>query len=223
MSGYRAARTTGTFDGWSNERLATEVQKLSSGQLAHKFADASDGAARPGEQPERRRRGAADQLKALGIDWRGAAGEKGQEKTKVSAEGLNDARRVDRAELGRDSASRARAPALPATARLSRKTLRGDTEQNFKDKVGGFFGVETDHAAEVEATNAARQQAIDSLNGYISNSQSSLDGFRAPSRRRTSSSASAAVVHARSALLSARRAAWPSRHSPAAQASPAAR
>ncbi len=178
MSGYEQLNDW-NFPGWSNERLAAEVQKLSSGQLAHKFANASNALRDLANSLERVDEELRTQLKALGIDWRGAAGEQAQEKTKVSAEGLNDANES----TVQNSDAVAKQGESTSAARHSTpesQTLRGDTEQNFKDKVGGFFGVETDHAAEVEATNKARQQAIDSLTGYHSNSQGSLDGFRAP-------------------------------------------
>ncbi|RDI29773.1 hypothetical protein [Lentzea flaviverrucosa] len=167
------------FDGWSNQQLADEVQKLNNGDLARKFASASDvlrdlaGSLQDVDTELR------NQLKVLGIDWGGAAGEKGQQTTKVSAEGIGDAGETTQG----NSDAVARQSESTTTARNSSpesQTLRGDTEQNLGDKVGGFFGIETDHAAEVEATNAARQQAIDSLNGYTSNSQSAMDSFRTP-------------------------------------------
>ncbi|MGI5504080.1 hypothetical protein [Lentzea sp. CA-135723] len=179
MAGERL--TDWNFEGWSNQQLATEVQKLAtgSGELSRKFAAASEvlrtlaGSLQDVDTELR------NQLKALGIDWGGAAGEAGQQKTKVTSEGFNDA---GEATTGNSDAM-ARQGESTSTARNSSpesQTLRGDTEQNFGDKVGGFFGIETDHAQEVAATNAARQQAIDSLNGYQSNSQSAIDSFRTP-------------------------------------------
>ncbi|MDX8144396.1 hypothetical protein SK854_19925 [Lentzea sp. BCCO 10_0061] len=181
------------FDGWSNQQLAAEVQKLSNGDLARKFASASDvlrdlaGTLQDVDTELR------NQLKVLGIDWGGAAGEKGQQTTKVSAEGIGDA---GEATVGNSDAI-ARQSESTTTARNTSpesQTLRGDTEQNFGDKVGGFFGVETDHAQEVAATNAARQQAIDSLSGYTANSQSALDSFRTPNSPPDIVVASAAVA-----------------------------
>jgi hypothetical protein len=75
-----------------------------------------------------------------------------------------------------DSTSQARYSTPPE------QDLRRDSEKNWIDKGASLIGIETDHAAEVEATNRARQQAIDSLNGYVSSSQNSLDGFRAPDK-----------------------------------------
>ncbi|SFR18350.1 hypothetical protein SAMN04488564_104789 [Lentzea waywayandensis] len=181
------------FDGWSNQQLADEVKKLSNGDLARKFASASDVLRDLAGSLEDVDTELRNQLKVLGIDWGGVAGEKGQQKTKVSAEGIGDAGEATQG----NSDAVARQSESTTTARNSSpesQTLRGDTEQNFGDKVGGFFGVETDHAKEVAATNAARQQAIDSLNGYTSNSQSAIDSFRTPNPPPDIVVASAAVA-----------------------------
>lgn len=180
MSGYRELNDW-NFPGWSNEELATEVKRLSGGQLAQKFATASDALRELAGTLQSVDEDLQTQLKALGIDWQGAAGEKAQEKTSVAAKGINDAgqsseQNSDAMSRQQESSSSVRHSTPPPD------TLRGDTEQNFGDKVGGFFGVETDHAREVEATNKARQEAIDALEGYKSGSQGALDGFRAPSQ-----------------------------------------
>ncbi|USX50330.1 hypothetical protein [Lentzea sp. HUAS12] len=178
MSGYRQL-TDWNFDGWSNGELASEVQKLSSSAVAAEFGEASAALRDLAGKLESVDRTVRDQLKALKIDWGGAAGEKSHQKTDVVAAGLDDSSQASNesskaiTQQG-ESTSQARYSTPPS------QDLRGDTEQNFGDKVGGFFGIETDHAKEVAATNAARQQAIDSLNGYVSGSQNSLDGFRAP-------------------------------------------
>ncbi|SEP76751.1 hypothetical protein SAMN05216188_101425 [Lentzea xinjiangensis] len=196
------------FDGWSNGQLAEEVQKLSNGDLARKFAAASDvlrdlaGSLQDVDNELR------NQLRVLGIEWGGAAGEKSQEKTKVSAEGISDAGEATQG----NSDAVARQSDSTNTARHSSPdshTLRGDTEKNLLDKGAGLIGIETDHAAEVEATNRARQQAIDSLNGYTSNSQSALDSFRAPSPAPDIVVASGAVSTSSSAAVAQPQAATP--------------
>ncbi|GGU18829.1 hypothetical protein [Lentzea flava] len=179
MSGEQL--TDWNFDGWSNEKLADEVHKLQtgSGELARQFAKASDvlrdlaGSLQEVDQELR------TQLKALGIDWGGAAGEQGQQQTKVTSEGFEDA---GQATVGNSDAM-ARQGESTTSARHSSpdaETLRKDSEKTLLDKGAGLIGIETDHAAEVEATNRARQQAIDSLNGYTKNSQSAIDSFRTP-------------------------------------------
>ncbi|WP_442916382.1 WXG100 family type VII secretion target [Lentzea sp. DG1S-22] len=178
MSGYRQL-TDWNFDGWSNQQLADEVAKLSSSSMASRFGQASEALRSLADTLESVDREIRKQLDDLDITWGGAAGENRKQKTDVVAAGLDQSTQATNqssqamTQQG-ESTSQARHSTPPSN------TLRGDTEQNFGDKVGGFFGIETDHAKEVEATNRARQQAIDSLNGYVSGSQNSLDGFRAP-------------------------------------------
>ncbi|MGW6934328.1 hypothetical protein ACWGE0_30020 [Lentzea sp. NPDC054927] len=180
MSGYRQL-TDWNFEGWSNEKLAEQVQKLSSTTVASKFGEASAALRDLANTLDSVDRTIQAQLKPLEIDWGGAAGEKGRETTTVVAKNAENSSQTS----DQNSQAIAQQGESTSTARHStppEQDLRGDTEQNFKDKVGGFFGIETDHAAEVEQTNKARQQAIDTLNGYVSNSQGSLDGFRAPDK-----------------------------------------
>ncbi|MEU3646616.1 hypothetical protein AB0E59_24770 [Lentzea sp. NPDC034063] len=178
MSGYRQL-TDWNFEGWSNADLANEVQKLSGTSVASKFGEASAALRDLANTLESVDKTIRDQLKTLKIEWGGATAERSHAKTDVVAAGLDDSSQASNessqamTQQG-ESTSQARYSTPPS------QDLRGDTEKNFGDKVGGFFGVETDHAKEVAATNAARQQAIDSLNGYVTNSQGSLDGFRAP-------------------------------------------
>ncbi|GAB2825680.1 PPE domain-containing protein [Lentzea nigeriaca] len=180
MSGYQDLNDW-NFPGWSNEELAAEVKQLNSGQLAHKFAEASNALRNLSNSLERVDEELRTQLKALGIDWQGAAGDQAQEKTSVTAEGLSNANQT----TVQNSDAMARQGESTSTARYStppEQDLRRDSEKNWVDKGASLIGIETDHAAEVEATNRARQQAIDSLNGYVRNSQGSLDGFRAPDK-----------------------------------------
>lgn len=181
------------FDGWSNGDLAQEVQKLGQGDLARKFASASEVLRELAGTLQDVDNEVRNQLKVLGIDWGGAAGELGQEKTKVSAEGLTDAGEATRG----NSDAVARQSESTTTAHYSSpppQDLRGDTEQNWKDKLGSVVGIETDHAKEVEAANRARQQAIDSLSGYTNNSQNALDSFRTPNPPPDITVSSAAVA-----------------------------
>ncbi|GGN05417.1 hypothetical protein GCM10011609_50800 [Lentzea pudingi] len=180
MSGYRQL-TDWNFDGWSNEQLANEVRQLAGTQTAAKFGEASAALRSLANTLETVDQTIRDQLRTLKIEWGGATAEKSQSKTEVVAAGLDESSQAS------NQSSQAMTQQGESTSQARHSTpppeqLRGDTEQNFGDKVGGFFGIETDHAKEVEATNKARQQAIDSLTGYIAGSQGSLDGFRAPAQ-----------------------------------------
>lgn len=178
MSGYRQL-TDWNFDGWSNEQLAKEVSQLAGTQTAAKFGEASAALRSLANTLETVDQAIRDQLRTLKIEWGGATAEKSHDKTEVVAAGLDESSQAS------SQSSKAMTQQGESTSQARHSTpppqhLQGDTEQNFGDKVGGFFGVETDHAKEVAATNAARQQAIDSLNGYVVGSKGSLDGFRAP-------------------------------------------
>lgn len=180
MSGYRQL-TDWNFEGWSNQELANEVQKLSGTSVASKFSEASAALrdlANTLESVDSTIRG---ELKKLKIEWGGAAGEKSHEKTDVVAAGIDDSSQASQ----QNSQAMTQQGESTSTARHSTpnsQDLRGDTETNLLDKGASLIGIETDHAAQVEATNQARQQAIDSLSGYTSNSQGALDSFRTPNQ-----------------------------------------
>lgn len=180
MSGYRQL-TDWNFDGWSNEELANEVKKLSGSTMASRFSEASEALRSLANTLESVDKTIRDQLRELKIEWGGAAGEKSHEKTDVVAKGIDDASQTS----GQNSQAMAQQGDSTSTARYStppEQDLRRDTEKNLLDKGASLIGIETDHAKEVEATNRARQQAIDSLQGYVVGSQNSLDGFRAPDK-----------------------------------------
>ncbi|HEX7304570.1 PPE domain-containing protein, partial [Lentzea sp.] len=192
MSGYRQL-TDWNFDGWSNQDLAAEVQKLNSSTVTAEFSEASAALRDLAGKLDAADSAVQAELRRLSIHWGGSAAEKGQSQTKVVADDLNDGSQASQ----QNSKAITQQGESTSTARYSTppsQDLRGDTEQNFGDKVAGFVGIETDHAAEVEATNRARQQAIDSLNGYVSGSQGSLDGFRAPNQPADMVVSSAAVT-----------------------------
>ncbi|MEU0877702.1 hypothetical protein ABZ345_03810 [Lentzea sp. NPDC005914] len=192
MSGYRQLNDW-NFDGWSNEQLANEVKKLSSSTIATQFGEASEALRTLANSLESIDQTIRAQLKDLKIDWGGAAGEQSHEKTDVVAAGIDDSSQASK----QNSQAMTQQGESTSTARYStppEQNLRGDSEQNWKDKVGSVVGIETDHAKEVEATNRARQQAIDSLNGYVGGSQNSLSGFRAPDKAPDIVVASAAVA-----------------------------
>jgi uncharacterized damage-inducible protein DinB len=191
MSGYRQL-TDWNFEGWSNQQLAEQVQKLSGTSVASDFGEASAALRELANLLESVDGTIRAQLKELKIEWGGAAGEKSHQKTDVVASGIDDSSQASQ----QNSQAMTQQGESTSTARYSTppsQDLRGDTEQNWKDKLGSVVGIETDHAKEVEATNRARQQAIDSLNGYVANSQNSLDGFRAPDKAPDIVVASAAV------------------------------
>ncbi|ANZ37301.1 hypothetical protein BBK82_15775 [Lentzea guizhouensis] len=178
MSGYRQL-TDWNFDGWSNQELADEVKKLSNGTLAHDFGEASNHLRQLANSLTDVDRELRAKLKELGIAWQGAAGENANKHVEVSAGNATEATEATE----QNSDAMARQGESNSQARYSTpepQTLRGDTERNLFDKGAGLLGFETDHAAEVAATNKARQEAIDGLNGYVTGSEGALNDFRPP-------------------------------------------
>ncbi|KOV75527.1 hypothetical protein [Nocardia sp. NRRL S-836] len=178
MSGYKQLNDW-NFEGWSNQDLANEVQKLSSTTVVSRFSEASEALRTLANSLESIDQTIRAQLKELEIEWGGAAGERSHAKHDVVAAGIDGSSEASNdnsqaiIQQG-ESTSQARHSTPPS------ETLRGDTERNFGDKVVGLVGIETDHAAEVAATNRARQQAIDSMNGYVEGSRGALENFRPP-------------------------------------------
>ncbi|HUQ59233.1 hypothetical protein, partial [Lentzea sp.] len=137
MSGYRQLNDW-NFDGWSNQDLANEVQKLSSSTIVTRFSEASAALrelAGTLESIDNTIRGQL--LKDLEINWGGAVGEKSHSETTVVGKNAEDG----------SQASQANSPAMTqqgestSTARYSTppsQDLRGDTEKNLGDKVAGF-------------------------------------------------------------------------------------
>jgi hypothetical protein len=167
------------FEGRSNEELATQVQGLRDGGAG---AETLDGAVRAllmladglAETDATLR----EQLQEIGVTWSGEAaggGTNATENASVFAEDANGPVRDSAKGVDSQGASfsntRNGAP--------DSGTLLGPTAESLGDKVAGLFGHTTDHAADVRATNAARDQAVDGLNSYRDSSTSALQGSQA--------------------------------------------
>ncbi|NUT51243.1 MAG: hypothetical protein HOV94_28670, partial [Saccharothrix sp.] len=169
------------FAGYDNHALADLVQQFSTSGAAQKFSDASHALRELASTLADVDDSLRTELKKLGIDWQGAAGDNAGKTVTVSA---------DVAASGTDAAQQnSKATAVQgATYSQTRNgmpeagALRGDTETNLGDKVGGFFGYETDHAREVKETQAAREQAIRGLEQYTEASRDALNQYQGMNR-----------------------------------------
>ncbi|MDQ2582861.1 PPE domain-containing protein [Saccharothrix yanglingensis] len=165
------------FEGYSNGALAGLVQQFQSGDAAQRFSDASHAlrqlAATLDETDETLR----NELKKLGINWQGAAGDNAGKAVTVSADvaasGTDAAKQNSKATAVQGANYSQTRNSMPEPA-----TLQGDTETNFWDDAGGFFGYETDHAKEVKATQAAREQTIRGLDQYTEASRDALNQYQ---------------------------------------------
>lgn len=161
------------FDGYDNEALAQEVDGLRNGRGTSTLEDAVQALAALAAGL-----GATDallrqQLKKIGVTWQGEAADgstSATENASIYADQSMD--RVADSAVGVDS--QGAAFTTTKNGAPDSGTLRGPTEENGLDQFLGFVGHTTDHAQQVKDTNAARQQAIDSLNGYQSNSASAI-------------------------------------------------
>ncbi|MEU4741295.1 PPE domain-containing protein [Actinosynnema sp. NPDC023658] len=174
--GYREI-TDFRFEGYDNHALAALVQQFQEGDASQKFSDASHAlrelSASLTEVDETLR----SELKKLGIDWQGAAGEQANRKTTVMADYASEA---DQAGQQNSQATAVQGATYSQTRNNmpEPQQLRGDTDTNLVDDVGGFFGYETDHAKEVKATQAAREQTIRGLDQYTEASRDALNQYQ---------------------------------------------
>ncbi|GAB3433113.1 hypothetical protein [Actinophytocola sediminis] len=165
------------FEGYSNEDLASQVDGLRDGSGPESMDGAVRALVKIADGLADTDRILREQLAEIGVSWEGTAADDATLATQSASIYAEDATTpvTDSAksinEQG-DSFTTTRNSA-PESG-----TLRGPSEENFGDRVAGFFGHTTDHAKEVQATGQARDQAIDGLNGYQSNSSEALNRSR---------------------------------------------
>jgi len=161
------------FDGYDNHSLAEQVEGLRNGPGAETLNDAvvalvklADGLADTDDLLRQ-------QLAGIGVTWQGEAADGGTSATEnASIYAEQSQGPVQDSAKGVDFQG-----AVFSTTKNGAPdagTLRGPTEENGVDQFLGFLGHTTDHAQDVKDTNAARQQAVDSMNGYQSNSSDAL-------------------------------------------------
>jgi hypothetical protein len=161
------------FEGYDNEALAQQVEGLRNGAGTESLNDAvlalvklADGLADTDQLLRR-------QLAEIGVTWQGEAADGGTSATENASIYADQSQGpVQDSAKGVDfqgaafSTTKNGAPDAGA--------LRGPTEESGFDQFMGIFGHTTDHAQDVKNTNAARQQALDAMNGYQSNSSDAL-------------------------------------------------
>ncbi|MGW5051139.1 hypothetical protein [Actinokineospora sp. NPDC004072] len=161
------------FEGFSNEQLAAEIDGLRGGagsESLHRAVDALVDIAKALVETDQTLR---EELAKIGVEWRGAASERGHEETQKASIYAEDAvPKVAKSAGGVNqqgdmfSHTRNSAP--------NSEQLRGPTQLNGWDRFAGAFGHTTDNAQKVQNTQNARNQAIGSLNDYQRGSQSAL-------------------------------------------------
>ncbi|MEJ2854761.1 MULTISPECIES: hypothetical protein [unclassified Saccharothrix] len=165
------------FQGFDNAGLMTLLQQFTESDAAQRFSTASHALRSLAATLEQVDESIRAELKKLGIDWVGAAGEHAGEKVTVHADvatsGTEAGQQNSKATAVQgDNYSDSR-NGMPDASKL-----QGDTETSFWDDAGGFFGYETDHAKEVKETQAAREQVIRGFDQYVDASRDSLNQYQ---------------------------------------------
>ncbi len=166
------------FIGYSNGDLADQVEGLRNGAGAETLNHAVGALASLAIGLADTDRTLRKQLQEIGVSWQGQAADGGTDATENASIYAGEA-----TSPVRDSAKAVETQGVSFTATRhgapEAGVLRGPTEENLGDKVSGFFGHTTDHAKDVRATNQARDEAIDAMNGYQQSSSSALQNSQA--------------------------------------------
>lgn len=165
------------FEGYGHGELAAQVDALRNGQGSEGLYRAASALMYLAQSLAKTDVTLRQELAKIGVEWQGQAAEGGTAATESASIYAEDAVKPVAGSAGgvdnqSDSFTHTRNSAPDSG------TLRGPTEQSTVDQVAGFFGHTTDHARQVEATNAARDQAIADLNGYNASSQDALNRYR---------------------------------------------
>jgi hypothetical protein len=161
------------FEGYDNEALAGQVDALRNGPGSSSLQDAARALVTLAGELGETDRILRLQLVDIGVSWQGQAADGGTQATQAAAVYATDAVKP----VGESAAGVATQSGEFSHTRNSvpdSGTLRGPTQMNGVDRFCDLFGHTTDHAKQVQATTAARDQAIACMNGYQSGSQAAL-------------------------------------------------
>ncbi len=166
------------FVGYDNVRLAGQVEGLRNGVGPGTLNDAVTALMALAEGLSDTDKALRRQLAEIGVSWQGEAAEGGTAATENASIYAEEAHGpVTSSAKGVDSQGAAFSTTKNSAPDAG--TLRGPTEESGVDQFLGFFGHTTDHAQQVKDTNAARQQAVDSMTGYQRASSDALDRSQA--------------------------------------------
>ena len=161
------------FAGYDFGRLAEQVDGLRNGPGAESLHDAMGALVQIALGLHETDATLREQLAQIGVTWQGEAAAGGTSATESAHIYAQDA--VDPTiDSARGVGSQGETFSTTRNSAPDGSTLRGPTEENGVDQFAGFLGHTTDHAKEVKATNAARDQAVDAMDGYQANSSDAL-------------------------------------------------
>lgn len=162
------------FVGYENTALAKQIEGLRNGSGTETLQDAMIALVKLGLGLHEVDMTLREQLAAIRVHWQGEAADGGTAATEgaaIYAEEAHDPTMISARGVGTGVETfHTTKNSAPEAG-----TLRGPTElSGFDQFADTFLGHTTDHAEKVQATNAARAQAVDALNGYQSNSSDAL-------------------------------------------------
>lgn len=166
------------FSGFDNVGLAEQVDGLRNGPGSESLHDAMSALMTIGYSLAVTDVTLREQLVEIGVNWQGQSADGGTAATEAASIYAEDA-----IEPVTDSAQgvgdQGESYSNTRNGAPDSQTLRGPTEENGFDQFAGMLGHTTDHAREVGETNAAREQAVDSMTGYQNGSSDALNRSRA--------------------------------------------
>jgi hypothetical protein len=162
------------FDGFSNEELATMVDQVRQGpgsQSMNRAVDALTAIANSLKETDSVLR---TELGKIGVEWQGDSSEDAQVVMSDSAQYGGEANgtiTTSAGAVGNQGSDFSRT----CNSAPEASKLRGAKDYNLADTL---LCHTTDHSKEVQQTRAARQQAVDSMNGYADASRQNLAGYQ---------------------------------------------
>ncbi|MGQ0840348.1 hypothetical protein [Actinokineospora sp.] len=165
------------FEGYSHGALADELDMLRQGPGSESLFKAVRALMQIADGLADTDRTLREELAKIGVEWEGAASAGGTEATRNSGiyaeEAVpNVAHSAGGVSEQGDQFSHTRNGAPGGDE------LRGPSKLNGFDRFAGALGHTTDNAKQVQATNAAHQQAVAAMNGYSQGSQAALGNYQ---------------------------------------------
>jgi len=165
------------FEGYSNDKLAGQVDGLRNGVGAQSLHDAARALVTLAGALSDTDAALRKQLQELGVSWQGQAADSGVQATKTASVYADQAV-TPVTESAAGVATQGGSFTHTRNSAPDSAALRGPSCQSGFDQAMGLLGHTTDHARDVQATNEARARAVAGLNGYQNSSSGALGQAR---------------------------------------------
>ncbi|WP_026423441.1 PPE domain-containing protein [Actinokineospora inagensis] len=165
------------FDGYGYDALADQLDGLRQGPGSESLFKAVGALLKIADGLAETDLTLRAELAKVGVAWQGAAADGGVAATQHAGVYASDAVPVV-TQSARGVGEQGDSFSTTRNAAPEGKDLRGANRTTVWDDGLGLLGHTTDHAAEVQRTQAARQQAIVAMNNYVQGSQGALNNFQ---------------------------------------------